>query len=88
MANTSSAKKAARQAKRRTAVNKTRRSGTRTSVRKVEEAIAKGDKPAALAALKVAEPELMRTAQKGLLHKNTASRKVSRLSARIAKIGA
>lgn len=88
MANTSSAKKAARQAKRRTDVNKTRRSSMRTSVRKVEEAIATGDKTAATAALKAAEPELMRTAQKGLLHKNTASRKVSRLTARIVKMGA
>ena len=88
MANTSSAKKAARQAVRRTEVNKARSSRLKTEVRKVEEAIAKGDKAAAQAALKVAEPLLVRTAQKGAIHKRAASRKVSRLTARVKTIGA
>lgn len=83
MANTSSAKKAARQAVARTERNKGARSTMRTEVRNVEEAIAKGDKPAALEALKKAQPVLARTAQKGLVHKKTASRKVSRLYARV-----
>jgi small subunit ribosomal protein S20 len=88
MANTKSAKKAARVTERRTAINKARRSRMRTYVRKVEEAIATGDQSAAQEALKNAQPELMRSAQKGILHKNTASRKVSRLSARIRALGA
>jgi small subunit ribosomal protein S20 len=88
MANTKSAKKAARVTVRRTAINKTRRSRMRTFVRKVEEAIATGDKSAAETALRNAQPELMRSAQKGILHKNTASRKVSRLSARIRTLEA
>lgn len=88
MANTRSAKKAVRQIARRTEVNKARRSHMRSSVRKVEEAIAAGDKGAAEAALRLAQPELMRSAQKGVLHKNTASRKVSRLSHRISQMGA
>lgn len=88
MANTSSAKKAARVIARRTAVNQARRSRMRTFLRKVEEAIASGDKTAAAAALKAAEPEIMRAAQKGVLHRNTASRKVSRLAHRVAVIGA
>ena len=83
MANTKSAKKAARVTLRRTAINKARRSRMRTFVRKVEEAITSGDKTAAEVALRNAQPELMRSAQKGILHKNTASRKISRLSARI-----
>lgn len=83
MANTKSAKKAERQAVRRTAVNKSRRTAMRTTVRKVEEAISSGDKSAAVEALKVAEPSLVRTAQKGVLHPRTASRKVSRLAQRI-----
>lgn len=83
MANTSSAKKAARVAARRTAVNKNRLSRVRTHVRSVEEAIVKGDKTAALGALKAAEPELMRSAQKDVMHRNAASRKVSRLTHRI-----
>jgi small subunit ribosomal protein S20 len=83
MANTSSAKKAERKMIRRTEINKGRRSSLKTEVRKVEEAIASGNKEAAVSALKVAEPLLVRTAQKGMLHKKTASRKVSRLSARI-----
>jgi small subunit ribosomal protein S20 len=87
MANTTSAKKAVRKIARRTAVNKSRRSRMRTSVRKVEEAIASGDRKAAVEAMTSAQPELMRAAQKGVIHKNSASRKVSRLSQRIAKLG-
>ena len=87
MANTSSAKKADRRNARRTETNKARRSRMRTIVRDVEEAIASGDKTAALAALVAAEPVVMRSAQKGIIHKNTASRKVSRLTHRIAQLG-
>jgi small subunit ribosomal protein S20 len=83
MANTASAKKTVRKIERRTAVNRSRRSQMRTYVRKVEEAIAAGDQGAASAALRVAEPLVMRAAQKGIVHANTASRKVSRLSKRI-----
>jgi small subunit ribosomal protein S20 len=86
MANTTSAKKATRKIVRRTEVNKARRSRVRTYLRKVEEAIASGDKSAAAAALKAAQPELMRAAQKGVVHKNTASRKVSRLAHRIGAL--
>jgi|SRR5215831_6638390 len=88
MANTKSAKKAARKIARRTAINKTRRSQMRTFVRRVEEAIEAGNREAALAALKTAEPILMRAAQKGVVHKNTASRKVARLTQRAARLGA
>jgi small subunit ribosomal protein S20 len=87
MANTPSAKKAVRKIERRTAVNKSRRSQMRTYVRKVEEAIASGDSNAAVQALRAAEPLVMRAAQKGIVHKNTASRKVSRLSARVNALG-
>jgi small subunit ribosomal protein S20 len=87
MANTTSAKKAARQATRRTGTNKARRSRLKTEVRKVEEAIAAGQKDAAVAALAVAEPVLARSAQKGIIHANTAGRKVSRLAARIKAMG-
>jgi small subunit ribosomal protein S20 len=83
MANTKSARKAARQTVRRTAVNKSRRSEMRTFVRKVEEAIASKDPKAAAAALKEAEPRLARAAQKGIVHKNAASRKISRLAKRV-----
>jgi small subunit ribosomal protein S20 len=83
MANTKSAKKAARQTGRRTAINKSRSSEVKTGVRKVEEAIASGDKEAAKAALAAAQPLLMRSAQKNVMHKRTASRKVSRLTARL-----
>ncbi len=83
MANTKSAKKAVRRIARETEVNKARRTRVRSEVRKVEEAIASGKKGDAVAALKVAEPLLVRTAQKGVLHKRTASRKVSRLAARV-----
>ena len=86
MANTKSARKATRKIARRTIVNKSRRSLLRNSVRKIEEAIASGDRTAALAAFKEAEPAIMRAAQRGVLHKNNASRKVSRLSHRIAKL--
>jgi len=88
MANTKSAKKAVRQITRRTAVNKARRSHMRNSIRKVEEAIASGNKEAAQAALKEAEPVMARTAQKGILHRRAASRKVSRLSKRVVAMGA
>ncbi|MCB8838409.1 30S ribosomal protein S20 [Aurantimonas sp. VKM B-3413] len=87
MANTPSAKKATRKIARRTAVNTTRRSRVRTFLRKVEEAIAAGDKDAALAAFRIAEPEMMRASSKGVFHKNTASRKISRLSHRVQAIG-
>jgi len=87
MANTTSAKKATRKIERRTEVNKARRSRMRTYVRGVEEAITSGDKTAALAALRAAEPVIMRAAQKGVVAKNAASRKVSRLSHRVAKLG-
>jgi small subunit ribosomal protein S20 len=87
MANTSSAQKATRQIARRTAVNKSRRSQLRTAVVKIEEAIASGDRARAVAALKEAEPTIMRAAQKGVIHKNAASRKVSRLTHRVAKLG-
>jgi len=88
MANTKSAKKAVRQITRRTAVNKARRSHMRSSIRKVEEAIATGNREAAQAALKEAEPVMARTAQKGILHRRAASRKVSRLSKRVVAMGA
>jgi small subunit ribosomal protein S20 len=87
MANTKSAKKAARKIGRRTEINKTRRSRMRTSLRKVEEAITAGNRDGALAALKEAEPMIMRAAQKGVVHKHTASRKVSRLTQRVAQLG-
>jgi small subunit ribosomal protein S20 len=83
MANTSSAKKAVRKIARRTAVNKSRRSEMRTYVRKVEEAIGAKDAAAAAAALHEAEPLVARAAQKGILHKNTAARKISRLTKRV-----
>ncbi len=86
MANTKSAKKAARQAARRTVINKVRRSRVRTSTRKVEEAISTGDRKAALAAMAEAEPAIIRAAQKGIVHRNAARRKVSRLAHRIAKL--
>jgi small subunit ribosomal protein S20 len=88
MANTASAKKATRKIARRTDINKARRSRMRTYIRKVEEAIASGDKAAAEVALKAAQPELQRAATKGVLHRNTASRKVSRLAQRVKALGA
>jgi len=86
MANTPSAKKAVRKIVRKTAINRSRRSQMRTYVRKVEEAIASGDPEASVAALRAAEPLVMRAAQKGIVHKNTASRKVSRLSRRVSAL--
>ena len=88
MANTSSAKKATRKIARRTEVNRNRLSRLRTFVRKVEEALASGDKKAATEAFQAAQPELMRAAGHGVLHKNTASRKISRLAARVKAVGA
>ena len=86
MANTKSAKKATRKIARRTEVNKARRSRMRSYVRQVEDAIAGGDRTKALAALKAAEPELMRASQRGVIHSRTASRKVSRLTHQIGKL--
>ena len=88
MANTVSAKKMTRKIAKRTAVNRSRRSRMRTFLRKVEEAIAAGNQAAALEALRSAEPEIMRAAQKGIVHKNAASRKVSRLASRISSLNA
>lgn len=88
MANTPSAKKAARKIERRTEVNRSRRSRVRTFLRKLEDAITSGDAAAASVAFKAAEPEIMRAVTKGVLHKNTASRKVSRLAARVRKLSA
>jgi small subunit ribosomal protein S20 len=88
MANTSSAKKAARKMIRRTEINKARNSRMKSDVRAVEEAIASGDKGKAEAALKAAQPNLMRTAQKGVIHKKTASRKISRLTRRVKALSA
>ena len=87
MANTKSARKAARQIARRTVVNKSRRTRVRSAVRQVEEAISAGDRAAAVAAMAKAEPALIRAAQKGIVHRNAAQRKVSRLAQRIAKLG-
>ncbi|PIE11038.1 MAG: 30S ribosomal protein S20 [Rhodobacterales bacterium] len=87
MANTPQSKKRARQAERRTEVNKARRSRIRTYLRKVEEAIASGSSDAAQTALRAFQPELMRGVTKGVMHKNTAARKMSRLSARVKALG-
>ena len=86
MANTAQSKKRARQNERRAAVNNSRRARISTFLRKVEEAISNGDKSAASAALTAVQPELMRGVSKGIFHKNTAARKMSRLSARVKKI--
>ena len=86
MANSPQAKKRARQIERRTAVNKARKSRIRTFLRAVEEAIASGDKAAATEALRAAQHELMRGVTKGIFHKNTASRKVSRLASRVKSL--
>lgn len=83
MANTKSAKKATRKIARRTEANRSRMSRLRTFLRKVEEALAAGNKAAAGEALKAAQPELMRAASRGVIHRNTASRKISRLAARV-----
>jgi small subunit ribosomal protein S20 len=86
MANTTSAKKATRKIARRTIINKSRRTEMRSAVRSVEEAIKRGDRDAALKAMTGAEPELMRAAQRNIVNKNAASRKVSRLTHQIAKL--
>jgi len=88
MANTRSAKKAARKTIRQTEVNKARRSRMRSYIRKVEEAIAGGDQATAAAALREAQPVIARAASKGITHKNTASRKISRLAARVKALAA
>ena len=87
MPNIASAKKRVRRTAKRTAINHSRKSRIRNFTRKVEEALAKGDKKAAQEAMKAAEPEIMRGVSKGVVHKNTGSRKVSRLTKRIAKLG-
>lgn len=83
MAHTPSAKKRIRQTKRRTQINRARVQRIRTFLRKVEHAIASGDKAEASSAFRAAQPELMRGVNKGVVHRNTAARKLSRLSARI-----
>ncbi len=88
MANTSSAKKAVRKMARQTVVNKSRRTLVRTTLRRVEDAITAGDKAAAQAALKVAEPAMMRAVGKGVFHKNTGARKISRLNKRVNALSA
>ncbi|MEZ5910888.1 MAG: 30S ribosomal protein S20 [Paracoccaceae bacterium] len=88
MANTPQSKKRARQNLRRYDINKARRSRIRTFLRKVEEAIASGDQTAAAAALRAAQPELARGVTKGVLHKNTVARKMSRLSSRVKALNA
>ena len=88
MANSPGAKKRVRQIARRTMINKSRRSRMRTFIRRVEEAIASDDSDKAREALKNAQPEIMRSVTRGILHKNTASRKISRLSARVKAINA
>jgi small subunit ribosomal protein S20 len=87
MANTPQSKKRARQNEARYAINKARRSRIRTFIRKVEEAIASGDGAAAVAALQAAQPEMARGVTKGVLHRNTVARKMSRLSARVKSVG-
>lgn len=88
MANSPQSKKRARQSERRNDVNKARRSRIRTFVRKVEEAIASGDATVAAEALRAAQPEMARGVTKGVLHKNTVSRKISRLSSRVKALSA
>ena len=88
MANTPSAKKAARKIARRTEVNKSRRTYMRTNLRRLEESIASGDKAAATEQLRLVQPIVMKSANKGIIHKNTAARKISRLSARVKSLGA
>lgn len=88
MANTKSAKRAVREIARRTEVNKSRRSRVRTFIRRVNEAVASGDAEAARKELRKAQPEIMRGAQKGIMHKNTAARTISRLAQRVRKLDA
>ena len=86
MANTTSAKKRIRNTLRKTDINKSRRSRIKTFVRKVEDALESKDAKSAMDSLKAAQPEIMRGVTKGIFHKNTASRKISRLSSRIKAI--
>jgi len=86
MPNIASAKKRVRTTQKRTEINHARKSRIRSFTRKVEEAIASGDKKAAVTALKAAEPEIMRGVSKGVIHKNTGARKVSRLTKRVGKL--
>ena len=88
MANTTSAKKATRKIARKTAINKSRRTHMRGQLRKMEEAIAAGDKEAAQNQLKLVQPVVMKSASKGIIHKNAAARKISGLSARVKALGA
>jgi small subunit ribosomal protein S20 len=88
MANTPQSKKRARQNERRNEINKARRSRIRTFIRKVEEALATGNPDSATAALRAAQPELARGVTKGVLHKNTVARKISRLAARVKALAA
>jgi len=88
MANNASARKRIRQTEKRTARNKARKSRVRSFIRKVEEAVASGDKAAAQEAFRAAQPEMQRAATKGVVHANTVARKLSRLSARVKKISA
>lgn len=88
MANNPGAKKAIRKIERRTEVNKARRSRVRTYLRKFDEALAAGDPKAAGAAFIIAQSELMRAVSKGVVHRNTGSRKVSRLAAQLKKLAA
>lgn len=87
MANTVSAKKAVRKIARKTAINRDRKSAMRTQIRRVDEAVVAGDKAAAEAALKEAQPLIMRAANRGIVHKNAASRKVSRLAKQVKALG-
>jgi small subunit ribosomal protein S20 len=86
MPNKPSAKKRVRQIEKRTAINKSRKTKMRSAIRLVDEAVKAGDKDAASTALKSAEPEIMRAAGKGVIHKNAGARKVSRLSASVKKL--
>jgi small subunit ribosomal protein S20 len=88
MANIKSAKKRIRKTARRTEINRARTSRVRTYLRKIESAIQSGDKAAAQAAFKEAQPEIMRGVTKGVVHRNTASRRLSRLNARIKALSA
>ncbi len=88
MANTLQSKKRIRRNEKRTVINTNRRSRIRTFIKKVENALESGDKAAATEAFKAAEPEIKRGVSKGVLHKNTASRKISRLAKRVNALGA
>lgn len=87
MANTVSAKKAVRVQARKTEVNKARRSQVKTAIRKVDDAVAAGDKKAAQEAVKAAEPVMMRAVSRGVYHKNTGARKISRLNKAVKAMG-